>query len=167
MPSVWAAGGHEDHEGHGSGAAAEDKDKGKGEGGGHGGSGGHGGGGMMHKTMAMPGSVQPQCHAMGGMPPHYCEPAYKVMSSVPGVQIAEVSPAGERVLQLTLKELNEQFPGVAQKLVVVGGASDLAGAVVIAPGWKQTTKVQLNLNGTQSIYSQPHLHLHVFPLTSN
>ncbi len=146
------------HEEHGGG------DKGgMGEKGGHGGDGGgHGMG--MHK-MEMPGSVMPMCKEKGSMPPHYCEPAYKVMSSARGIQISDVAPAGDQAVMVTLVELNAMNPGVNQDLVVVGGTGDLAGATLVKGGWKQKTTVHLELTGTGSIYNAEKMPVHLFPLT--
>jgi hypothetical protein len=143
-----------------------DGDQGQQEHGGDGGKGGHGGkGGGMHGH-ALPGAVEQKCHGMGDMPPHYCEPSYKVMSSVRGVQVSAVAPAGDQTVMVTLQELNAMTPGVGQGLVMVGGTGDLAGAVVVQPGWKQTMTAQLTLIGDGSIYSQGTMHIHLFPLTA-
>jgi hypothetical protein len=141
----------------------EGADGGKGGKGGHEGHGGKGGG--MH-GQAVPGAVEQKCHGMGDMPPHYCEPSYKVMSSVRGVRVSAVTPAGDTAVMMTLQELNAMAPGVGQGLVVVGGTGDLAGAAVVQPGWKQTTTVHLTFTGDGSIYSQGAMHIHVFPLTA-
>jgi hypothetical protein len=119
---------------------------------------------MQH---ASPGAVQQVCHGEGGHPPHYCEPMYKAVSSAPGVRVDDVDPAGERELIVKLGELNVLTPGIGQKLVIVAGGGDLAGAVVVEGGWKKEKSVNLKLNGTGSIYSERHLHLHVFPLTGS
>ena len=160
VPSARAemGGGHGGgHDGHGGGGKDGDHGKGGGQG-----AGGHGMG--MH-LLQLPGTVQQECSPLGGMPPHFCEPIYKVVSSVRGVQVANVTPAGDRALMVTLRELNSLSPGVAQKLVIVGGSGDLAGSTVVPGGWKQTVSVQVNLEGTESIYERQHLHLHLFPLT--
>lgn len=105
----------------------QDADKGKGDKGeqsgggheGHGGGKGKMGGHMMHQ--GQPGEVEQVCHGAGGHPPHYCEPSYKTASSVSGVRVGDVDPAGEREIVVKLRELNAQAPGVAQKLVIVAG----------------------------------------------
>jgi len=151
---------HEDHGGGDKGGAGEQGGKG-----GHGGGAEGGGHGMgMHK-MSMPGSVMQMCKEKGHMPPHYCEPAYKVMSSAKGIQISDVSPAGDQALMVTLTELNAMNPGVNQDLVVVGGTGDLAGAVIVKGGWKQNATVHLEFVGTGSIYNAEKMPVHVFPLT--
>lgn len=146
----------------------QDGGKGKSEeqsGGGHEGDGGKGKmqGHMMHD--AGPGAVEQVCHDMGKHPPHFCEPGYKAASSVPGVRVADVDPAGEREVVVKLRELNVQSPGVAQKLVIVAGGGDLAGAAVVDAGWKQEKTVNVKLNGNGSIYLHRLVHVHIFPLT--
>ncbi len=126
---------------------------------------GHGGGMMMGHMANLPGSEVEKCHGHDGMPPHYCEPVYHVVSSVRGVAIDEVAAAGDRAVIVTLRELNVMHPGVTQKIVIVGGGGDLAGAAIVDGGWKEKQKVQLNLTGDGSLYSQGKLKLHVFPLT--
>jgi hypothetical protein len=149
---AWAA-----HEGH---AAQDDAGKGGGKGGGghegHGGGGGHG----MHA----PGSVQPMCHGtQGDMPPHYCDPSYKVASSVPGVQVADVKVKGECCLTLTLRSTRSD---ANPRIVIVGGAGRLAGASVVNAGWRDGTTVSLAFDGEDSVYDHAHVHLHVFPVTA-
>jgi hypothetical protein len=146
-------GGGEGKEGHGG-------DRG---GGGHGG-GGHGGQ-EGDKQKQRPGTVEQMCPQQGDMPPHYCEPSYKAMSSVRGIQVSAVAPAGDQEVMVTLRELSAMVPGVGQPIVIVAGAGNLAGAVIVNGGWKQTTAVHLRLQGTGSIYEQRSMHLHAFPLT--
>lgn len=141
----------------------------EGHGGGEGGAGGGGGkgkmGGMHGMHHPMPGAVEEMCHGGHGghgMPPHYCAPHYKVMSSVPGVSISGVEPMGEKQLMVTLKSM----PGVKTgALAIVGGGDDLAGGVSVAAGWKDGAVVHLDLVGTGSLYRGGGYHLHAFPLT--
>lgn len=127
---------------------------------------GHGGGMMMMGHMAdLPGNEVEKCHAHEGMPPHYCEPVYHVMSSVRGVAIDEIAAAGDQAVIVTLRELNVTHPGIGQKIAIVGGGGDLAGAVIVEGGWKESKKIQLNLTGDGTIYSQKTLKFHIFPLT--
>jgi hypothetical protein len=56
------------------------------------------------------------------MPPHYCEPAYKVVSSARGIGISAAAPAGDKAVMVTLRELDPMAPGVPHALVLVGGA---------------------------------------------
>lgn len=128
---------------------------------------GMGKGGKMSHMAHESGSESEMCHGggHGGMPPHYCEPMYKVMSSVRGVAVEEVAAAGDKAVMVTLSELNVNHPGVSQKVVIVGGGGDLAGAVIVDGGWKNEKKVQLDFIGDGSIYSQGKLHVHIFPVT--
>jgi hypothetical protein len=121
----------------------------------------HGGGGAAADD-GDPGAVKMMCHAMGDMPPHYCAPAYKAASSVPGIVVEKAEPMGERSLMVTLKAL----PGVTPpKTVLVGGGGSLAGGQTIAGGWKERTTIHLDLSGDGSIYRQKSLHLHLWPNT--
>jgi hypothetical protein len=136
-------------------------------GGGMSGMGGKGGGmakgGMGHSMHGgAPGEIKPMCGGHEGMPPHYCAPDYHVMSSVPGVAIANAEPMGERSVMVTLKA----YPGVqTPRIVIVGGGGQLAGGTSLAAGWKDGAVVHLDLTGTGSLYAQPGVHLHVFPMT--
>lgn len=141
----------------GSGGKSDAKGKGKDK--------GDGGGMMMGHMGNLPGMEVEKCGGHDGMPPHYCEPVYHVMSSVRGVAIDEVAAAGDKAVVVTLRELNITHPGVGQKIAVVGGGGDLAGATIIDGGWKDKQKVQLNFTGDGTIYSQRKLKLHIFPLT--
>lgn len=125
--------------------------------------GGMGKGGMGHAMHGgAPGEIKPMCGGHEGMPPHYCAPHYHVMSSVPGVAIANAEPMGEKSIMVTLKA----YPGVqTPRLVIVGGGGQLAGGTTLAAGWKDGAVVHLDLTGTGSLYAQPGVHLHVFPLT--
>lgn len=156
---------------HGGGASAEGKEQGggghKGQGGkGGGGGGGHGGGHGGGQGQASPGTIDQKCREPGDMPPHYCEPAYKVVSSARGIGIGAAAPAGDKAVMVTLRELNPMAPGVPQALVLVGGTGDLAGAMVIPGGWRQTQTAHLPFEGNDSIYNHQSMHLHLFPLTS-
>lgn len=151
------------HEGHGDGEKGD-----KGESGGKGGMGGMGGmGGHGMHMQNTPGTVMQKCKEMGHMLPHYCEPSYKAVSSAKGVQISDVSPAGDNAIMITLAELNVMNPGVTQDLVVVGGSGDLAGAAIVKGGWKKSTMVHLEFVGIGSIYSAGMMPVHVFPLTGH
>ncbi|HEY7572381.1 MAG TPA: hypothetical protein VH796_13520, partial [Nitrososphaeraceae archaeon] len=92
---------------------------------------GGGGGGNM------PGSLNQMCHMGNDMPPHYCEPAYHVMSSAQAIKVSAVSPLNNNSLTVTLQQLNAISNGTtSQKVVLVGGGGSLAGATVVDPGWK-------------------------------
>lgn len=151
---------------HGGGAGAEGKEQGGGGHKGHGGKGGGGGGHGGGQGQASPGTIDQKCREPGDMPPHYCEPAYKVVSSARGIGIGAAAPAGDKAVMVTLRELNPMAPGVPQALVLVGGTGDLAGAMVIPGGWRQTQTVHLPFEGNDSIYNHQSMHLHLFPLTS-
>jgi hypothetical protein len=121
---------------------------------------GGGGGGNM------PGSLNQMCHMGNDMPPHYCEPAYHVMSSAQGIKVSAVSPLNNNSLTVTLQQLNAISNGMtSQKVVLVGGGGSLAGATVVDPGWKTKTQVHLKLNGQGSIYNLSDVHIHIFPYT--
>jgi hypothetical protein len=121
---------------------------------------GGGGGGNM------PGSLNQMCHMGNDMPPHYCEPAYHVMSSAQAIKVSAVSPLNNNSLTVTLQQLNAISNGTtSQKVVLVGGGGSLAGATVVDPGWKTKTQVHLKLNGVGSIYDLSDVHIHIFPYT--
>jgi hypothetical protein len=134
-------------------------------GGGHGagGMGGGGHGGMHGKTM--PGVVQQKCHPVGDQPPHYCEPAYVVMTSVKGIRVSNVAPLGDTEVLVTIRELNPLSPGVAQKLFVFAGTGTLAGGTLVAGGWQKSTDVRVSMEGQDSIYNHGSMHVNVFPVT--
>ncbi|MBT3761638.1 MAG: hypothetical protein HOF89_03505, partial [Candidatus Nitrosopelagicus sp.] len=69
-----------------------------------------------HGVFYAPGTTHQICKNSGDMPPHYCEPYYKAMSSVVGVKISNVDPVNEKTLRVTLKELSVAKPGVNQKI---------------------------------------------------
>ena len=127
---------------------------------------GHGGMGGSGHGHSMPGQVKQMCHEIGDEPPHYCEPVYKVMTSVPGVQVADVDPAGQAEVQVSLRTIGVTGQTVSRNLIVVGGSGALAGATVVPGGWQDSTTVSLKLEGSGTIYDQGSMHLHVFPLTS-
>jgi hypothetical protein len=143
-------------------------------GGDHEGEGRHGQGhaGAGHDRMggaghgqAVPGQVKQMCHELGGQPPHYCEPVYKVVTSVPGIQVADVDPVAEAEVQVTLRAIGVAGQTVSRGLVVVGGSGALAGAAVVEAGWQDSTSVRLKLEGSGTIYDHDSMHVHVFPLT--
>ena len=96
---------------------------------------GGGGGPSRHGVFYGPGTVHQQCNMGGDMPPLYCEPYYKAMSSVVGVRITNVDPVNEKTLRITLKELNVESNGVNQKISVTAGSGDLVGSGIIDGGW--------------------------------
>lgn len=150
-------------------------DHGSGDGGGKGGEKGGEHGGMGDKMQAMmggmdhavPGAEQEMCSGHGGMLPHFCEPVYKVASSVRGVAVDDVKSGGDKAVIVTLRELNANHPGVAPKLVVVAGNGDVVGATIVDAGWRESKTVQVGVVGDSTIYDHPKVHVHVFPLTSN
>ena len=113
-----------------------------------------------------PGTIHQQCHMSGDMPPHYCEPYYKVMSSVVGVKVSNVDPVDEKTLQVTLRELSRANSGVNQKISISVGAGDLAGTAVVNGGWSGTATVDVPLNGMGHIYKHKSMHVHIFPVTN-
>lgn len=152
-----------EHGGEGMGHRQHDgDDAGMGHDGGHGGKagGGHGG-----KHGGHPGMVEQVCHDGGSMPPHYCAPSFKVMSSVPGLQIVDVGTANDRTLWVKLSDLNAQGTPFPRNVVIVGGGGGLAGATLVAGGWQQQTTVQLALDGNDTVYGARGMHLHAFPVT--
>ena len=143
-----------------------------GGGGGHGSSGG-GMGGMMgggggpsrHGVFYAPGSVHQICHMKGDMPPHYCEPYYKAMSSVKGVKISNVEPVSDNQIRVTLLELSADKPGVNSAISVNAGAGPLSGTTMVPGGWNDRITVDLTLEGASSIYAHDSMHVHIFPGT--
>ena len=105
------------------------------------------------------------CQMEKDMPPHYCEPSYHVMSSVLGVKIGDVSLVGNQEIMVTLQELNSLSNGTTQRMVLVGGGGDLAGATLVEAGWKNNTTASLKFVGTGSIYNLSGLQIHLFPYT--
>jgi len=124
-----------------------------------------GGGPSRHGVFYGPGTVHQQCNMSGDMPPHYCEPYYKAISSVVGVKISNVEPVNEKTLRVTLKEVNVGGNGVNQKISVSTGAGDLAGTGIIEGGWSGTTTVDVPLKGMGHIYTHKSMHVHIFPVT--
>lgn len=110
-------------------------------------SGGMMGGPSKHGVFYGPGTTHQQCMMGGDMPPRYCEPYYKVMSSVVGVKISNVDPVNEKTLRVTLKELSVAKQGINQKISLSAGAGDLAGTAVVNGGWSGTTVVDIPLLG--------------------
>lgn len=152
-------GGHGQHGGDGgqSGGMGHGGHQGKGHG--KEGGGGHG------KHSAFPGMVQQVCHDGDGMPPHYCAPSFKVMSSVPGLQILDAGPVNDRMLWVKLSDLSAQGAPFARNIAIVGGGGGLAGATTVGAGWQQQTTVRLALEGDETVWSARAMHLHAFPLT--
>ena len=120
---------------------------------------------MMEGMDNSPGAVREMCHMGQSMPPHYCEPSYHVMTSIQGVRVSSVSPVGSQEIAVTLRELNSLSNGTTQKMVLVGGGGDLAGATLVNSGWKNNTTASLKFVGTGSIYNLTGLHIHLFPYT--
>jgi hypothetical protein len=139
---------------------------------GHGSSGMGGGGHGMMMMMNVPGFVQQMCHMGKDMPPLYCEPNYKVMSSVKGLKISNVNPINDNELQVVINSINSVSNATTtttgqQNIVVVGGGGDLAGSTVLdITGGSQKITTELKLIGSGSIYNLEHIHLHLFPLTT-
>ena len=136
------------------------------------GSSGMGGGGHGMMMMNVPGFVQQMCHMGKDMPPLYCEPNYKVMSSVKGLKISNVNPINDNELQVVINSINSVSNATTtttgqQNIVVVGGGGDLAGSTVLdITGGSQKITTELKLIGSGSIYNLEHIHLHLFPLTT-
>jgi len=127
------------------------------------GSGGHP---SKHGIFYGPGTTHQICKQSGDMPPHYCEPYYKAMSSVVGVKISNVDPVNEKTLRVTLRELSIETPGVNQKISISAGAGDLVGTAVINGGWSGTTTVDIPLRGMGHIYNHGSMHVHIFSVTN-
>ena len=144
----------------GSGGMSSDSSSGSGMGG------MMGGGPSKHGLWYGPGTVHQQCHKGGDMPPHYCEPYYKAVSSVVGVKISNVDPVNEKTLRVTLKEISVANPGVNQKISLSAGAGDLVGTAVVNGGWSGSTMVDVPLNGMGHIYKHGSMHVHIFPVTN-
>jgi hypothetical protein len=123
---------------------------------------GHMGGGI---GTYIPGYVQQTCHPAADMPPHYCEPAYTVMSSVRGLRIATIDPYSDNEVVVSIKQIGIAAEPVSQKLVLVGGSGNLAGATIIDGGWSKATTVHLKLNGFGTIYDYGGMSVHLFPYT--
>ena len=134
--------------------------------------GGSDGGGMHGGMMGgqgpqhFPGTVHQMCHKPGSMPPHYCEPVYKTMSSVKGVKISNVDMQNDNSVKATLKQIGTASGAVSQKIVVVGGSGHLAGASIVEGGWSGTTTVIIPFEGLGTLYDHGSMHLHIFPITS-
>ncbi|MEM3007114.1 MAG: hypothetical protein QXW37_07360 [Candidatus Nitrosotenuis sp.] len=128
--------------------------------------GGHGmsmSGGMSGMDHSMTSPMQQICKQASGMPPHYCEPTYITMSSVPGIKISKVEPVSDTEVKAIIKEVTNAK--VSQKLVFVGGSGYLSGATIIEDGWSKTKIVHLKFDGKGTIYDFTEIHLHLFPYT--
>ena len=128
-------------------------------------------GGMMgssgpsrHGVFYGPGTVHQVCHVHGDMPPHFCEPYYKAMSSVKGVRITNVDPINDNSIRVTLSELSILKSGVQQKITVNAGAGHLAGSAIVEGGWNDFTTVDIQLTGMGSVYEHESMHVHIFPM---
>ena len=119
-----------------------------------------------HGIWNAPGTTHEQCHAGMDMPPHYCEPYYKTMSSVVGVKISNVDPVDERTLRVTLKEISVATPGINNKISVSAGTGDLVGTAIVNGGWSGSTTVDIPLKGMGHIYNHASMSVHIFPVTN-
>jgi hypothetical protein len=119
--------------------------------------------GAMGHSMST--NIQEMCQSASGMPPHYCDPTYHVMSSVPGIKIDTVEPVSNTEVKVIIKEDNSDTK-VSQRLVLVGGSGYLSGATIIEDGWDKSI-VHLRLDGTGTIYDFGQMHLHLFPYTKD
>lgn len=129
----------------------------------NGGKKGHGGG---HGRM-IPGSLRQMCPPPEKADhPVYCEPAYRAASSVKGVRVSRVDPAGDRTIRVTLRELNVQHPGVERSVFVFSGTGPLAGGTVVEGGWQESQQARVALEGPGSLYEHRVLRVHVFPVTA-
>ena len=146
--------------GHGS---SDSSGGGHGSSGGMGGMMGGGGGPSRHGVFYGPGTLHQTCHMTGDMPPHYCEPYYKAMSSVMGVKISNVEPVNEKTLRVTLSELSVDKPGINKDITVNIGAGSLSGTEMVPGGWNGKTTVDVALDGMGNIYSHKSMHVHIFP----
>jgi hypothetical protein len=113
----------------------------------------------------IPGYVQQQCHPAGGMPPHYCEPSYNTMSSVRGIRVGTVDPVSDNEVIVSVRQIATSANPVSQKLVLVGGGGNLAGATIIDGGWSNSKAVHLKLDGFGTIYDYGSMNIHIFPYT--
>ena len=160
----------------GGGDGSEGHDMSMGGSSGMGGEGGHdmsmggssGMGGEGGHSMEMPGMVQQMCHMGKDMPPHYCEPAYMVMSSAKGLKIVDVNPINDNELQVIIANMNSvsnTTNQLQQNIVVVGGGEDLAGSTVLDISGLKKITTELKLIESGFIYNHEKIHLHIFPLT--
>ena len=125
-----------------------------------------GGSSEMHGSMHVPGSVKQICHESSSMPPHYCEPVYKTMSSVKGIRISTVDLVDDKTMSVILRQIGSSASSVDQKIVVVGGSGHLAGASIVEGGWSGSTTVTVPFNGMGTFYDHKSSHLHLFPVTN-
>jgi hypothetical protein len=107
------------------------------------------------------------------MPPSYCEPIYKVMSSVKGFKISGVNPINDNELQVVIENINSMSNATAttmgqQNIILAGGGGDLVGSSLldISGSGSQKITTQLKLIGSGSVYKLENIHLHLLPLTS-
>jgi hypothetical protein len=121
--------------------------------------------GMGEDTGDTPGMINEMCNMGEDMPPHYCEPSYRVMSSVKGVKISDVAIVNDTSLIVTIIELNPTSNNTVGDIVIVGGGGELAGSTLLEGNWKQNTTSTLNLIGTGSVYSANKLTAHLFPFS--
>jgi len=121
-----------------------------------------GGGPSRHGVFYGPGTVHQQCHMGGDMPPHYCEPYYKAMSSVVGVKISNVEPVNEKTLRVTLNDVNVGGNAINQRISVSAGTGDLVGTGLVEGGWSGTTTVDIPLKGMGHIYNHESMNIHIF-----
>ncbi|KAF6243451.1 hypothetical protein C6988_03130 [Nitrosopumilus sp. b1] len=128
--------------------------------------GGMGSGPSRHGIWYGPGTIHQQCHKGHDMPPHFCEPYYKTMSSVPGVKISVVEPVNEKTLRVTLHEISVAKQGINQKISLSIGGGHLVGTAIVNGGWSGSTTVDVPLNGMGHIYSHESMHVHIFPVTN-
>ena len=124
-----------------------------------------GGGPSRHGIWYGPGTVHQQCQMGGDMPPRYCEPYYKAISSVVGVKISKVEPVNEKTLQVTLKEIGIGGNGINENISVSIGAGDLVGTGIVNAGWSGTTTIDVPVKGIGHIYNHKSMHVHIFPVT--
>lgn len=100
----------------------------------------------------LPGMVVQHC-GVADRPPHYCELVYNVVSSVKGVRISAVTPVNDKEVMIMLVQINQMSRDVIDRIVVVGGGEDLAGATIVEGGSGSTT-FHLRFVGNDLIYEQ-------------
>jgi hypothetical protein len=72
---------------------------------------------------------------------------------------------GDKSVMVTIHEINSMTNGTTQRIVVVGGGGDLAGASLVDAGWNDSTTIHIEFNGNGTIYNQQGMRFHLFPLT--
>jgi hypothetical protein len=87
------------------------------------------------------------------------------MSSVRGLRIATVDAATDNEVVVSIKQIGLSADPVSQKLVLVGGSGNLAGATIIDAGWSKSTIAHLKLDGFGTIYDYGAMNIHIFPYT--